>query len=180
MADNEHDLSETIGVLRAQRDILDEELEDIRKIVNDNEAITQAQFKSLEKTVNEIRDNARDVMHIAVGVDGRNGLRGSIDTLSANVNNVIRDFEFLKNAANNYNETKSVLLKMFATSAIAVIFQLMAGVWYIATEHNKQQTMREDLNRVIAYIERVRGLSDARELKPDIFRKDENRKAESQ
>ena len=89
-----------------------------------------------------------------VCVDGKNGLRGSLESLVTHVTAISKDFEFLRQAAHSYNETKTLLFRVFATSAIAILIQFGGAVWCVASLHAKQESIREDLNRVLMHIDR--------------------------
>lgn len=117
---------------------------------------TTEQIKALEKSVEEIKDIAVRALHVSIGVDGKNGLRGSLENIVRTMGDMTKDFEFLRSSAHSYLETKNLLLKLFAVSAAAVIFQLCGIVWYFASQHSRQEIMREDLNKVIIHVEKIR------------------------
>jgi hypothetical protein len=140
---NYHDVITSITELQGQSRSTDHELS---KLENSMEA--------LEKSVSEIRDMARDAKHISIGVDGRNGLRGTLDHLSKDVGKLTEDMHLVKEAANNYNSNKAFLYKLIATSFVTVIIQFGGVVWYVSANHSQQQALRNDVNRIISYVDK--------------------------
>jgi hypothetical protein len=98
-------------------------------------------------------------MHISVGVDGRNGLRGSIANLSEQMAVLVKEFGYLKETAHSYVEMKELVMKFFATAAVGLFFQFAAAIWYFSGQHQQQQSMRDDLNKVISYIDKQQELA---------------------
>ena len=150
-----HELFESVSNLESDRKVTIAELDSIKIKIESNALTVQEQLRGLERSVLDIRDMARDAKHISVGVDGQNGLRGSIASLTRDVNSMTQDFNFLRQTANNYTETNNLLLRLFVTSAVAVIIQFGGAVWFVSSLHSKQESIREDLNRVIRHIDKV-------------------------
>jgi hypothetical protein len=98
---------------------------------------------------------ARDAKHISIGVDGKNGLRGSLELLVKDMSGMTEDLEFLRQSAHSYNETKAVLLKLFATSAMAILIQFAAAVWCVSAINARQDSIRQDVNRVLTLIDKL-------------------------
>jgi hypothetical protein len=138
--------------LQNQKLIRDAELEALRDKLTSISTETSDSIKDLENSVTIIRDMARDAMHISVGVDGKNGLRGSISTLSEQVNVLVKEFAFLRQTADSYVEMKNLILKFFTTAAVGLFFQFAAAIWYFSGQHQQQQAMRDDLNKVLSYV----------------------------
>lgn len=114
----------------------------------------QEQIQKIEETLLEVRDIARDAKHISIGVDGKNGLRGTLQKLSEEVEYICKEFTLLKDAADNYKEAKHFVLKLFTASLAAVLVQFSGAVWYLSGQHSKQEALREDVNRLMAYIDK--------------------------
>jgi hypothetical protein len=140
--------------LQNQKLIRDAEIEVIRDKISSISSETADSIKSLEHSVINIRDMARDAMHISVGVDGKNGLRGSMATLSEQVSVVAKEFGFLRQTADSYVEMRSIILKFFTTASIGLFFQFAAAIWYFSGQHQQQEALKADLNKVLAYIEK--------------------------
>jgi hypothetical protein len=140
--------------LQNQKILRDAEIEGMRQKLSTMDADTHENIKALEQSIASVRDMARDVMHISVGVDGRNGLRGSIASLSEQVQVIVKEFSFLRETANSYVEMKSTVLKFFTTAAIGLFFQFAAAIWYFSGQHQQQEALKADLNKVLAYIEK--------------------------
>lgn len=158
LSDNDitlHELTGAVNALESDRKVTVAELDGIKIRLESNALTVQEQLRSLERSVMDIRDMARDAKHISVGVDGQNGLRGSIANLTRDVNSMTQDFNFLRQTANNYNETKNLLLRLFVTSAVAVIVQFGGAVWFVSSLQSKQESIREDLNRVIRHMDKM-------------------------
>lgn len=142
--------------LELHQKFMDGEINSVKSKLDTHNQQTTDQIKLLEKSIGEIKDMATRALHVSIGVDGRNGLRGSIEAISKDVASMIKDFEILKSTAKSYTETKSLLLQLFSVSAAAVVAQLCGIVWYFASQHSRQEVMREDLNRVILSIEKIK------------------------
>jgi hypothetical protein len=149
------ELHDSLIELQGDKKVIVSELDSMKIRVESNALTVQEQLRALERSVLEIRDMARDAKHISVGVDGQNGLRGSIANLTRDVTSMTQDFNFLRQTAHNYNETKNLLLRLFVTSAVAVIIQFGGAVWFVSSLHSKQESIREDLNRVIRHIDKT-------------------------
>lgn len=108
----------------------------------------------VEGTLKVVQDQARDALHVAIGVDGRNGLRGSLNTLVSDVSKITEALHGLKQHASDYAEMKSTLLKLFAACGITILCQFGSAVWFVSSLHNRQENMREDLNRVLAILDK--------------------------
>jgi hypothetical protein len=148
-------LSDSVKDLQNNYKSLVNEIDAVKIRVESNALTVHEQLRGLERSILEIRDMARDAKHISVGVDGQNGLRGSIANLTRDVTGMTQDFNFLSQTAQNYTETKNLLLKLFVTSAVAIIVQFGGAVWFVSSMHSKQETIREDLNRVIRHIDKI-------------------------
>jgi hypothetical protein len=140
--------------LQQQKLVRDAEIEAIKHRISNISDDTGESIKSLETSVAAIRDMARDAMHISVGVDGKNGLRGSIATLSEQVNVLVKEFSFLRRTADSYMEMRDLVIKFFATAAIGLLAQFAGAVWYFSGQHQQQQSLKEDLNKVLIYIDK--------------------------
>lgn len=165
MAD--HDSEEILHAqneLEIHQKLTDNEINSIKTKLDIYNHQTSEQIKVLEKSVTEIKDMATKALHVSIGVDGKNGLRGSLEAISKDVTSMIRDFEILKSSAKSYLETKRLLLQLFTVSAAAVIVQLCGIVWYFSSQHSKQEVMRDDLNRVILSIEKLKEEVPAKKL----------------
>ena len=140
--------------LQNQKLLRDAELNTIRHRLSILDTDINENIKSLETSISSVRDMARDAMHISVGVDGKNGLRGSLANLSEQMAVLVKEFGYLKETAHSYVEMKEMVMKFFATAAIGLFFQFAGAVWYFSGQHQQQQAMRDDLNKVIAYIDK--------------------------
>jgi hypothetical protein len=140
--------------LQNQKILRDVEIEGMRQKLSIIDADTHENIKALEQSIASVRDMARDAMHISVGVDGKNGLRGSIVNLSEQVHVIVKEFAFLRETAHSYVEMKSIVLKFFATAAVGLFFQFAAAIWYFSGQHQQQEALKADLNKVLAYIEK--------------------------
>lgn len=140
--------------LQNQKLIRDAEIENIRQNLLNMTLETNETLKTLEASVSSVRDMARDAMHISVGVDGKNGLRGSLTNLSEQMAVLVKEFAYLKETAHSYVEMKQLVMKFFATAAVGLFFQFAAAIWYFSGQHQQQQAMRDDLNKVLSYIDK--------------------------
>lgn len=109
---------------------------------------------SVEDTLKVVQDQARDALHVAIGVDGRNGLRGSLNTLVSDVSKITEALHGLRQQANDYAEMKSMLLKLFVACTVTILCQFGSAVWFVSSLHSRQENMREDLNRVLAILDK--------------------------
>ena len=109
---------------------------------------------NIETTLKTVQDQARDALHVAIGVDGRNGLRGSLNTLVSDVSKITEALHGLKQHAGDYAEMKSTLIRMFVASAFTMLCQFGGAVWFVSSLHSRQENMREDLNRVLAILDK--------------------------
>jgi hypothetical protein len=148
------DLSTSVSALESHRRLAEVEITNMRVKVDTHIATTQEQFKSLAGTMSEIRDMARDNRNITIGFDGNNGLRGNLASLVHDVTDMAKDFEFLRQTANSYIEMKTWFVRLLITSVCAIIFQLAGGLWSINMQNAKQDSLREDLLKLTAYIEK--------------------------
>ena len=108
----------------------------------------QNKIVELERDLRDTRDMARDTLHIAIGVDGSNGLRSAITALATTVEKIKDDFLFLKETAHNYRELKAMILRFLFTGSFAFIFQLGGVIWFFSADHKSTQ----DLNKSVADI----------------------------
>jgi hypothetical protein len=144
----------TLSDIQSHKKLTDAELSNLKLRIESFASTVKEQIGNLEKNVLEVRDKARDAMHISVGVDGKNGLRGSMETMLREVTSMSEDFAVLRQTAQNYNETKDFLLRLFVSSAVAMFIQFGGAIWFLSSMHNKQENMREDLNKVISYVDK--------------------------
>lgn len=151
------DVVATLIELQMQRRIADNELNAIKINLEQSIAASKEHFRVLENSVTEIKSMARDAMTVSVGLDGKNGLRGSLEHLTKEFSTLPRDIEFLKQTANHYLEMKSLLLRLFATSFAAIFLQFGGAVWYVSEQHVKQEVIRDDLNKVLNYFQSRNG-----------------------
>lgn len=140
--------------LQNQKAGISAEIDNVKQKLITFTADTNQNMKTLEESIQEIRDMARDVMHISVGVDGRNGLRGSMHTLTEQVHVLVKEFNFLRQTADSYMEMRSFVLKFFATAAFGLFLQFAGAIWYFSGQHQQQQALRNDLNKVLSYIDK--------------------------
>jgi hypothetical protein len=105
-------------------------------------------IKSLELELRDIRDMARDTLHIAIGVDGKNGLRAAITELSGTVDKIKEDFLFLRETAHNYKELKAMIGKFLLSGVLAFVFQLGGIIWFFSKEHAGQAQIAQQVQEV--------------------------------
>lgn len=105
-------------------------------------------IKTLEIELRDTRDIARDTLHIAIGVDGKNGLRAAINELSGTVNKIKEDFLFLRETAHNYKELKAMIGKFLLSGVFAFIFQLGGIIWFFSKEHAGQEQIAQQVQEV--------------------------------
>lgn len=146
------DLLLDVTELQSQKKLTDAEITNIKIRLESYIATTQEQFRLLGATINEIRDMARDNKHITIGVDGNNGLKGTLASLVKDVNSMAKDFEFLRQTAHSYVEMKTWLIRLLITSVAAIIFQFAGAAWTLNMQASKQDAFKEDLNKVVAFI----------------------------
>ncbi len=103
----------------------------------------------LEHELKDTRDMARDTLHIAIGVDGKNGLRSAISELSVTVYKIKDDFLFLRETAHNYKELKSIIGKFLLSGMFAFLFQLGGIVWFFSKEHVGQEQIAHDMAEMV-------------------------------
>lgn len=65
-----------------------------------------------------------------------------------------KDFEFLRQTANSYIEMKTWFVRLLITSVCAIVFQLAGGLWSINMQNAKQDSLRDDILKVTAFIEK--------------------------
>lgn len=117
---------------------------------NSNIEDLKNKIKSLELELRDIRDMARDTLHIAIGVDGKNGLRAAITELSGTVDKIKEDFLFLRETAHNYKELKAMIGKFLLSGVLAFVFQLGGIVWFFSKEHAGQQQIALQVQEVFS------------------------------
>ena len=149
-----YSMTVSLTEMQAQQKVFEDELEELKIKIEANNLTNQEQLRNLERAILEVRDKARDAMHITIGVDGKNGLRGSLETLVRDVTSMSESFSVLKSSANSYSEMKTLLLRLFAASAMTIMCQFGGAVWLVSSLHSKQESMREDLNRVLAILDK--------------------------
>ena len=156
-ADNFHQYPSNdpaIWELRNQQVLIDSEIENVRVQLTGLSENTKKSIESLEHSMHTVRDMARDVMHISIGVDGKNGLRGVTAGLSEQVGVLAKDFGFLRQTADSYVEMRETVLRYFATAALGLLLQFTGAVWYFSGQHQQQQTLKDDLSKVLSFIEK--------------------------
>lgn len=114
---------------------------------------TKDHLKELDKSVSEIREMARDAKHISIGVDGRNGLRGTLDHLAKDVSKLASDVEFVKKAADDYIGLKSFFTKLLVGSFMGIMTQVCFAVWYVSAQHTQQEALKADVTRLLAKVD---------------------------
>lgn len=140
--------------LENQKKLIDLELNNIKLRMDTLIASNNDKLDALDAAVAEARERARDAMHVSVGVDGKNGLRGAMEILLGNVTSLSKDLEFLRQTAHSYTETKTLLARLFTSTALALFLQFAGAIWFVSALHSKQESIKEDLNRVLLYIEK--------------------------
>lgn len=108
----------------------------------------RSKIRGLEVELRDTRDMARDTLHIAIGVDGKNGLRAAINELSGTVNKIKEDFLFLRETAHNYKELKSMIGRFLLSGVFAFIFQLGGIIWFFSKEHAGQEQIATQVQEV--------------------------------
>lgn len=140
--------------LQNQKLLRDAELEVIRQRLDTIYSEATESISSLENSVSIVRDMARDAMHISVGVDGKNGLRGSMSNLTEQLHILVKEVGYLKQTADSYMEMRQLVLKYFATAAVGLLVQFAGAIWYFSAQNQQQQALRQDLNKVLIYIDK--------------------------
>lgn len=146
-------LANAIGQLQEQKKLRDVEVDNLRVRLEAYILSAATQMKTIENSLSDTRDMARDVKHISIGVDGRNGLRSAVQELVSDMTAITKDFGFLRQTADNYVDMKSMMIRLFTASAAALLAQFAAVVWYLSAQHSEQLAIRQDLNRVISYMD---------------------------
>jgi hypothetical protein len=146
-------LANAIGQLQEQKKLRDAEVDNLRTRLEAHILAVASQMKAIENSLSDTRDMARDVKHISIGVDGRNGLRSAVQELVTDMSAITKDFGFLRQTADNYVDMKTMLFRLFAASAAVLLAQFASAVWYLSAQHSEQQAMRQELNRVISYMD---------------------------
>ena len=131
-----------IWELRNQNILIEAEIENVKHQLTGLAENTKKSIESLESSMLAVRDMARDVTHIAIGVDGKNGLRGITANLSEQVGILAKEFNFLRQAADSYVEMKQTVLRYLATAAVGLIVQFAGAIWYFSGQHQQQQIGR--------------------------------------
>lgn len=140
--------------LQNQKLLRDAELEVIRQRLDTIYSEATESISSLENSVSIVRDMARDAMHISVGVDGKNGLRGSMSNLTEQLHILVKEVGYLKQTADSYMEMRQLVLKYFATAAVGLLVQFAGAIWYFSAQNQQQQALKQDLNKVLIYIDK--------------------------
>jgi hypothetical protein len=154
-----------IWELRNQQVMIDSEIENVKKQLTGLSENTKKSIESLENSMQTVRDMARDVMHISIGVDGKNGLRGVTAGLSEQVAVLAKEFGFLRQTADSYVEMRQTVLRYFATAAMGLFLQFAAAIWYFSGQHQQQQVLKDDLNKVLLFIEKQQQQDTSKVLK---------------
>jgi hypothetical protein len=110
----------------------------------------------IEKELRDTRDIARDTLHIAVGVDGKNGIRGSLRDLTHSVNKIKEEFLFLRETANNYKELKGTIGRFLLTSLLAFVIQFAGVIWFFANEHNAKENIKVQIIEIVEDIKQIK------------------------
>jgi hypothetical protein len=134
-----NDVIASLTALKSQKQINESAIED-----------TKEHFKEIEKSIAEIREMARDAKHISIGVDGRNGLRGTLEHLARDVSRLAHDVEFVKKAADDYIGLKSFFTKLLVGSFMGIVTQVCFAVWYVSAQHTQQEALKADVARLLA------------------------------
>jgi hypothetical protein len=150
-----------IWELRNQYMLIDSEIDNIKHQLLGLSENTKKSIESLEQSMHTVRDMARDVMHISIGVDGKNGLRGITASLSEQLAVLAKEFSFLRQTADSYVEMRETVLRYFATAALGLILQFAGAVWYFSAQHQQQQVLKEDLSKVLNLVEKQQEASKA-------------------
>lgn len=145
-----HDVITSLTELQGQKKLTDAELSKLEEAIID----TKEHLKELDKSVSDIREMARDAKHISIGVDGRNGLRGTLDHLARDVSKLTVDVEIVKKAADDYTGTKSFLSKVVLGSFMGIVSQVCFAVWYVSAQHTQQESLKADVSRLLARMDR--------------------------
>jgi hypothetical protein len=109
------------------------------------------------------RDIARDALASVIGIDGNNGLKSSMKTLTDTVDRMKEDFLFLRETAHNYKELKGLILRFLFTGSFAFLFQLGGVVWFFSADHKSNENISEQI-RLMA--------SDVRQMQKDNTQRD--------
>lgn len=150
-----YDMLKSIQDLQTAQVVTEREIAEIKSRLNLNAQGVEEQLKNLEDGLIEIRDMARDAMHISIGVDGKNGLRGTIENLATQVSSLSDDFIFVKQAAESYVSVKSMLSKFFITSIGALLMQFGTIVWYVSSRQVQFEGLRKDVEKLNSVISEV-------------------------
>lgn len=134
--------------------LLDMELNNIKTRMDSIIETGKTQHEALDRIVSETRERVKDALHISIGVDGKNGLRGNMELVKTELLGISKDLEFLRQAAYSYNSTKQLFTRLFTSTAVAIGIQLMGAIWFVSAMHSKQEAIREDLNRVIVHLDK--------------------------
>jgi hypothetical protein len=110
----------------------------------------------IEKELQDTRDIARDTLHIAIGVDGRNGLRGVITELSSAVAKMQEDLIFFRETAKNYKELKASIGKFLLSSSLIFIVQFAAVIWFFAGEHSTKEHLKYQVTEMYNQIKEIK------------------------
>lgn len=145
-----HDVITSLTELQGQKKLTDAELSKLEEAIID----TKEHLKELDKSVSDIREMARDAKHISIGVDGRNGLRGTLDHLARDVNKLATDVECVKKAADDYVGTKEFLKRVILASFMGIMGQVTFAVWYVSAQHAQQEAMKADVSRLLARMDK--------------------------
>lgn len=150
----------SITELQGQKKLTDVEISKLEETTSD----TKDHLKSLEKAVSEIREMARDAKHISIGVDGRNGLRGTLDNLTKEVAKLSADVQTVKKAADDYVGTKDFLKRVILGSFMGIVGQVTFAAWYVSAQHTQQEAMKADVSRLLARMDRQADANNPRAL----------------
>ena len=130
--------------VQQNRDLYDAPIEELR-----------GKIKALEQELRDTRDMSRDTLHIAIGVDGKNGLRSAVAELSGTVHKIKEDFLFLRETAHNYKELKALIGKFLLSGVFAFIFQLGGIIWFFSKEHTGQEQITAQMNETFVKLKAI-------------------------
>jgi undecaprenyl pyrophosphate synthase len=131
----------------------DADMSDINKKISD-----------IERELRDTRDMARDTLHIAIGVDGNNGLRSAIKSLADTVEKIKEDFLFLRETAHNYRELKALILRFLFTGSFAFLFQLGGVVWFFSADHKSNENLNTQVREIASDIKQIQKENMSRDI----------------
>jgi hypothetical protein len=121
-------------------------------------------ISDIERDLRDTRDMARDTLHIAIGVDGNNGLRSAIKSLADTVEKIKEDFLFLRETAHNYRELKALILRFLFTGSFAFLFQLGGVIWFFSADHKSNEQLKDQVKEIATDIKQIQKENMARDV----------------